>query len=511
LSSGTNAVVIGHHKDVSKIQVVPIDGSSVNNSIKYLTKRSTSAEEMYRRMMSTIVATNPGTLYRSKQRTLKTFRQSVVKSSSLPSAVKIKPWPTPVVEASGDYRNETWLETFVGGPLYAKQSTLPALPVPKIEETLERLIPTALPLAKSQSEREEFLDCVKKFPQQAQLLQQRLEQRRDSLSVPSSSLPPTSWLQEWWNKMGYLQVRDPLLINVSYFFHFRNDSTADQAHNPQIARGAALLYATAKFRNLVASGQLPAETVGRGDRAKPLCSTAMKYLFHATRIPVVMNQDSDPGDIVKLYDPATHHHAVVARHGMFYTLPLVDPTSSLPYAVSSLEAALHQIIDHADSMAQNADGNKPPPLGWLTSMNRNDWGKARESLLAAHPSMAKALQLLESGAILLCLDSYEPHSRADAAGQWVHGGSQCGSNRWFDKSAQVIVTPSGTAAFVGEHSMMDGMPVVRYADQLARTVYRDVKSVPHDGSHLTIEPIFDPSWGVQDDPQVTQHISKGIV
>lgn len=36
--------------------------------------------------------------------------------SSLP--IKLKPWPKPVYECDGDYRNEVFLEEHIGGPLY---------------------------------------------------------------------------------------------------------------------------------------------------------------------------------------------------------------------------------------------------------------------------------------------------------------------------------------------------------------------------------------------------------
>jgi carnitine O-acetyltransferase len=59
----------------------------------------------------------------------------------------------------------------------------------------------------------------------------------------------------------------------------------------------------------------------------------------------------------------------------------------------------------------------------------------------------------------------------------LHGLSSAVSdkpiNRWFDKSLQYIVTQNGKAGLTGEHSMMDGMPVVTLADKLATVSYQD--------------------------------------
>ena len=58
------------------------------------------------------------------------------------------PWPHQVVESRGDYREEAYLEQLIGGQLYENNNnkTLPNLPVPTLKRTLERFIPTALPL-----------------------------------------------------------------------------------------------------------------------------------------------------------------------------------------------------------------------------------------------------------------------------------------------------------------------------------------------------------------------------
>ena len=49
-------------------------------------------------------------------------------------------------------------------------------------------------------------------------------------------------------------------------------------------------------------------------------------------------------------------------------------------------------------------------------------------------------------------------------------------NRWFDKSIQLIATENGKGGVQGEHSMMDGMPVVSLADVITRSKYRDAEA-----------------------------------
>ena len=107
----------------------------------------------------------------------------------------MKQWKTPVVESHGDYRDEMWLEDYIGGPLYEHQHSIPKLPIPSVEQTLTRLLPTALPLVKTSEEKIALIEACRAFPEQAALLQRRLIERRNDEFANSS------WLQQWWNQV----------------------------------------------------------------------------------------------------------------------------------------------------------------------------------------------------------------------------------------------------------------------------------------------------------------------
>eukprot|EP00547_Thalassionema_nitzschioides_P001493 CAMPEP_0194206622 /NCGR_PEP_ID=MMETSP0156-20130528/5591_1 /TAXON_ID=33649 /ORGANISM="Thalassionema nitzschioides, Strain L26-B" /LENGTH=652 /DNA_ID=CAMNT_0038933183 /DNA_START=106 /DNA_END=2064 /DNA_ORIENTATION=+ len=379
------------------------------------------------------------------------LRPRVSSNARAMSSSPFKPWPDRVIECNGDYRRETYLEKHIGGPLYKHQSSLPRLPIPSLEETMQRFLPTALPLTKSDEERQSLEKACSQFPSEAALLQQRLHQRRDV------DMQDSSWLQLWWNQMGYLQVRDTVVINVSYFFQFADDPTATS----NITRGATILFAAAEFRRLVCSGQFPAETVGKKKTA--LCSTAFKYMFNACRIPKRIQ------DTYRIYDPSRFSHAVVARKGHFFSIKLCDE-SGMPVALGDLQTALERVIEAADN-------SEALEIGILTSNDRDSWADAREALLeAGGVEMAAAMEELESGALLLCLDEENPVSRRQFSELLLYGGEASGSNRWFDKSIQIICTENGKAGLLGEHSMMDGMPVVQLADHICKTSYANASS-----------------------------------
>jgi carnitine O-acetyltransferase len=377
----------------------------------------------------------------------------------------LRAWPRPVVESRGDYAADAFLETHIGGPLYALQADLPSLPVPNVEDTLGRFLPTALPLAEADAEAEALAEACRTFPAQAERLQRRLRERRDEARSGG-----TSWLQRWWNTMGYLQVRDPVVINVSYFFQLDDDFTLPSPPSPMVdrgagrslgvMRGAAVLRAVGEYRRRVCSGSLPCEAVGQREPRTPLCSAAFKYMFHACRVPA-RGQDT-----YRMYDPSLHRHCVVASKGYFFAVDFVEGDGH-PLPLRVLEERLQRCVDMASELQL---AGTVPRLGLLTTGDRDSWADSRSRLLDAGGTLMKrAVEKLESGAFLLCLDDNEPLSLKQCGINYWHGGKESGHNRWFDKSMQFVCTKNGKVGFIGEHSMMDGMPALN-------TKYRDASS-----------------------------------
>lgn len=255
------------------------------------------------------------------------------------------------------------------------------------------------------------------------------------------------------------------MVNVSYFFQFVDDPTID-ADTPKanVQRAAALLFATAEFRRRVCSGELAPDKVGK--KGIPLCSVAYKYMFNACRVPRRVQ------DTYRIYDPSRYTHSIVARKGHFFSIELVNNQGD-PLPISTLEAQIQQCIDLADAIPPTR-----PKLGLLTSGDRDVCADARDHLLnKGGDQMKEALEKLESGAILLNLDDESPVSRRECSELCWTGGKNSGDNRWFDKSIQISVANNGKAGLLGEHSMMDGMPVVNYADSVTKMTYAEAKKI----------------------------------
>jgi len=385
-----------------------------------------------------------------------------------------------VVVSHGDYEQDAALDDFIGGPLYSQQKNLPKLPVPSIENTLKIFLPSALPLAESEEEAQNLIQACESFPQEALKLQERLEARRDETS-------DSSWLQLWWNQEGYLKYREPVVINVSYFFNIKHDDETlkDVEGKPLgVMRGAAALVALGQYRKQVCSGQTPQETIGK--KNIPLCSTAFKYMFHGCRIP---KKDQD---IYKMYDPSLYKHCIVAVKGQFFAMDFVDAENNdEPLLLESLEAGLMKCIALAE---KNRNEHHGLDLGVLTADHRDKWAENRERLLqVGGEAMEKALRKLESGAIVLCLDDDDPISLRQLSNTFWHGYNESHINRWFDKSINLMCQSNGKLGFLGEHSMADAMPAVGLCECIAETKYGNLVNTSRDKSSAkipTVENIF---------------------
>ncbi len=155
-------------------------------------------------------------------------------------------------------------------------------------------------------------------------------------------------------------------------------------------------------------------------------------------------------DRVRLYPPAGNHHVLVLRRNRFFVVHVTD-ADGRPLSRRDIQLQLQAVIDQAETAAA-APAHRP--VGVLTSWGRSEWARAREQLVA--DGNEELLERAEAAALAVCLDDSAPETRADVARALWHGD---GRNRHFDKSVQIVVFRNGKAGLVGEHSMMDGMPV----------------------------------------------------
>ena len=78
-----------------------------------------------------------------------------------------------------------------------------------------------------------------------------------------------------------------------------------------------------------------------------------------------------------------------------------------------------------------------------------------------------------SNYVQLCKQA--PITRRECANIYWHGNKVSGSNRWFDKSINLLCESNGKLGFMGEHSLMDGMPMVALCNHVKHLKYGTLK------------------------------------
>ncbi|KAF9438342.1 Carnitine O-acetyltransferase mitochondrial [Entomortierella beljakovae] len=327
------------------------------------------------------------------------------------------------------------------------QSELPPLPIPPLDQTLDRYLESVRPLTTDQ-EYENTVAAVEEFRGKAQesgtksghgqgkILDARLRAHAKGCEKRS-----TSWLAEWWDEWAYFAHRDSSTFFVNYYFGFQDDTRMPT----QTARAALLVSLALEFRQLIATRTLTPDMA----RNAPFCMNMYQYLFNYARIP------GSPADTAVGFPTETNNHITVVRNGKFYIFETLHIPSKPTSVLSPREIMIQ--LERIKKMADDDNANVPE-VGILSTGQRDQVAKDRNTLFEAHLSNRAHMEKIESSIFVLCLDSTSPSTCEEFSRSCWHGD---GASRWFDKCFQLIVFANGRAGMNGEHSKMDATPTSR--------------------------------------------------
>ncbi|XP_067001484.2 carnitine O-acetyltransferase isoform X2 [Anabrus simplex] len=335
----------------------------------------------------------------------------------------------------------------IGWRLLSTESGLLRQPVPPLQHTLEKYLRTVKPLITD----DEFCitqDIVKNFGSPGgvgEKLQKLLEERAKTTD---------NWLAEWWLNTAYLDFRWPVVVYSSpgLVFPLQNYKTQDE----QIKLAAKVILAALDYKKLIDENKLPQEKMG-------------KDLLDMSQYSKIMGTCRIPGetrDSLSYLDPhSPPKHVVVAYKNQFFEVPVLGNKME----TLSEEQVVTQLCEVMSSSPPPS-----PPVGVLTTENRNTWGKAYKALTKDSQNLC-SLTSLEKCLFLVCLDDPNPslgslNRQTVAALQMVHGcGSKSNSaNRWFDKTIQFIIGSDGELGLTYEHSPAEGPPIANLMDHIMK-------------------------------------------
>ncbi|GCB66432.1 carnitine O-palmitoyltransferase 2, mitochondrial [Scyliorhinus torazame] len=341
------------------------------------------------------------------------------------------------------------------------QKSLPRLPIPKLQDTMQRYLTAQRPLLDD--------DQYRRTEQLAQDFKKGIgNQLHEELVTQDKRNKHTSYISGPWFDM-YLSAREPVVLNYNPFMSFHPDP--NPANNSQLIRATNMTVSVLRFMKTLRAGLLEPEIFhlnpAKSDtsqfkniirfvpasiswygaymvNAYPLDMSQYYRLFNSTRIPKPIQDELLTDDSAK--------HLLVMRNGHFYTFDVIDQDGRITKA-SEIQAHFKYILSDP----------RPPPefcLGYLTSENRDTWTLLRQSLLEA--GNAQVLNKIDTAIFCICLDDMTVKDHLELSHNMLHGN---GLNRWFDKSFSIILTKDGNAAINFEHSWGDGVAVLRLMNE----------------------------------------------
>nr|CAG8432987.1 7437_t:CDS:2 [Entrophospora candida]CAG8437283.1 12115_t:CDS:2 [Entrophospora candida] len=339
------------------------------------------------------------------------------------------------------------------------QDKLPKLPIPPLEETLERYLSTIKPLQR-EKDHQQSIEVVQQFLQnEGPLLQENLKKYASDKS---------SYIEEFWYD-SYLNYTDSVVLNLNPFFVLEDDPTPDR--NDQIMRAASLILSSLTFINALRTETLKPDLF----RGTPLCMSQFQRLFGTARLP------TETG--CKMHNDPNSRHIIVLCRGQFYWFDVLNQNNEVGINEKALIANLKTIKQ--DALEVPTVEIAKHAIGILSTENRRRWAHLRNILENSSENNRKGLKLLDTALFVVCLDEGSPLSGDEVATNMLCGtydikeGVQVGTcaNRWYDK-LQIIVCENGSAGVNFEHTGVDGHTVLRFvSDIFTDTIYRFADSI----------------------------------
>ncbi|KAM5145735.1 carnitine O-acetyltransferase [Mantella aurantiaca] len=332
------------------------------------------------------------------------------------------------------------------GRYLAHQESLPHLPIPPLQQTLDKYLLALKPLV-SQEELCHTNELVEEFRTSGvgERLQKGLERRAKKTE---------NWLSDWWLQTAYLEYRLPVVVHSSPGVVLPKQDFADR--QGQLRFAAKLIEGVLDFKSMINNETLPVEHLG----GKPLCMNQYYQILSSCRIP------GPKRDSVVNYSQAKKPptHITVVHNFQFFELDVYH-SDGTPLTSDQIFIQLEKIW--GTSLQTNKE-----PIGILTTNHRNSWAKAYNNLIKDKINK-ESVRTIQKSIFTVCLDAPMPsvsddHYKSRVAAQMLHGGgSRLNSgNRWFDKTLQFIVAEDGSCGLVYEHAPAEGPPIVALLDHV---------------------------------------------
>lgn len=331
------------------------------------------------------------------------------------------------------------------------QGHLPPLPLPCLEESLEKYLDAVKPFA-SNEEFQATVETVRKFKEGAgRELHQKLQQRAKT---------KRNWLEEWWLDCAYLELRIPSQLYVNfggpapYLEHYW-----PPAEGVQLQRASISTWHSLQYWDLIRTERLPPQKAG----TTPLDMDQFKMLFSTCKVPGIEKDTIHNYFKTESQGPCPSHLVVMCRGRIFTFDGVCDGKILTPPELFSQLSFIKKCCEDQPE----GDG-----VAALTTEERTRWAKAREHLISIDPHNKTILETIQSSLFILSLDEMKPYSTPENyTNMTLEALTGNPTIRWGDKSYNSIIYADGSCGSNCDHAPYDAMVLVSlcwYVDQQIR-------------------------------------------
>ncbi|VDO42605.1 unnamed protein product, partial [Haemonchus placei] len=326
------------------------------------------------------------------------------------------------------------------GPLlHSYQGSLPHLPLPSLNETLEKHLLSMRPILND----EEFAE----LEHLSEVFRKGLGRRLQRYLKLKSWLS-TNYVTDWWEEFVYMRQRSPIMINSNYYGF---DTLNEHPTTRQGARAANITYCALQFRRLIERQEISPFSISPRSKV-PFCTMQYERLFNSCRVP------GEECDQFRHWDDAKH----VAVYNRGYWFKVVVHNGKRHLSASELQVQFDAILN------QELDPHPPEEkLAVLTAGERTHWAQTRRAYLRSGVNKI-SLNTIERAAFVVILDDEEvSYDKNDSSklDRWAHNllhGK--GHDRWFDKSFNIIVSKNAHVGVNAEHSWGDAAVTAHFME-----------------------------------------------
>ena len=326
------------------------------------------------------------------------------------------------------------------------QNKLPSLPIPPLSSTQAKLYEWIKPLV-SKEQFEQTTNEIQRFfaeNGEAEKLQEKLHAWDQSRKG--------SWLAPLWEG-HYLNHRDPLPHSTNFNVLLKSDP--DKNPDTIMETAGEISVLVTKLYHKMIDGKLEPSMF----RGKPLDMSQYKKWFRSMRIPQLERDAFYVADFDK-----KNNHVVILYKNNVYKVSVTNHDGVI-YQSFDITAAIEATIGAGEDEGVN--------VGLITTAERDSAAKVYDELNMSKVN-AETLQTIADSLVVISIDEESKNPEEAIKNLMLNS-----TNKYFDKTIQIIITKQGEVGFNIEHSGVDGTSVSTVISYISQGLMKDDPQTVH--------------------------------